>query len=657
MVFKKYIAFLNIIGLSFLLSIPIYSQPLDELLKKILKNDESINSSKFVVKKANNDLSSATSLYTPKLNLTLPVGKEVLINNDTSNTDYDFYEFSAKLTQNIYDFGATKAKYNKAKNKLDLAKVSQENVKSNKIYEAVSAYLGYMKAYKVLDYAKKSEKRIRNVTNLENEKVARGAGLASNVLQSKAKLAGAKATSIRFEGDLSIATNRFYNIFRELPEDYKSFKRPDLPLNLLPFDEAEAIKLAKNNNIPLTLSRLNLLNADSTVKGSKSKFFPTIKAIAEFKNKRNVSGLDGTEIDQTYKLEMKYPISIGGPYGLFFKENSDYKSSVNQYMISKYGHAQLERNLEESIRNAWQTKNIAKQNFEYLSNQANISGEFFDLAVKEVKLGNRQLIDILSSETAFINSKSSAEGAKAEYELSVYQLLLAMGTLEESIFLPKESSDIRKQVKRTLDLSNKEAKKEKKIHNSKEIIINDIKVDQIVKVIVPSIVNNKKIKKSKKKENSKNKKIVVNNIEVAQADKILASNKFSNKLINSKNKKENNKAKEIIINNIKVNQLDELLLTSKVTSDEKNKQKQKEIVLKNKNFKVQLGAFSKINNAELFVNKLKNDLTNNIILNLEIDKNTNLYKVKSLENYTKINAMKICNEFIYSSYKCIVSKI
>ena len=33
-----------------------------------------------------------------------------------------------------------------------------------------------------------------------------------------------------------------------------------------------------------------------------------------------MSGIEGTEIDQTYKLEMKYPISIGGPYGLFYKK-------------------------------------------------------------------------------------------------------------------------------------------------------------------------------------------------------------------------------------------------------------------------------------------------------------------------------------------------
>ena len=49
---------------------------------------------------------------------------------------------------------------------------------------------------------------------------------------------------------------------------------------------------------------------------------------------------------------------------------------MNQYMSTKYNHDKLERNLEESVRNSWQTKNIAKQNYEFLENQANISGEF-----------------------------------------------------------------------------------------------------------------------------------------------------------------------------------------------------------------------------------------------------------------------------------------
>ena len=467
-------------------------------LEKIkVKKDESINASRIAIDKANNDLSSAISAFTPKIDLSLPVGNERLINNDAENTNLDYYEFSAKVSQNIYDFGHSTSKYKSAKNKIEIAEISKNNVTSNKIFEAITAYLSYIKAYEVLEYSKKSEERIRQVTNLENEKVARGGGLASNVLQSKARLAGAKATRVRFEGELSQATNRFYNVFREMPSDISTFKRPQLPLVYLPANENEAIRLAKENNISLNLSKINLKNSENSIKGSKSKFFPSIKAIAELKNKRNMSGIEGTEIDQTYKLEMKYPISIGGPYGLFYKERANYKSSMNQYMIAKYGHDKLERNLEETIRNAWQTKKIAKENFEFLSNQANISGEFFDLAMKEVKLGNRQLIDILSSETAYINAKSSAETAKTQYELSIYQLLLSMGILDDKIFSSKNSK-INKDKKKTKKVSkiidtklvsdkgnNKISKTENNDRIGKEY--NDLRIDS---------------KKNKKKKNS-----------------------------------------------------------------------------------------------------------------------------------------------------------
>ncbi len=627
------IFFINLVLL--FLSYNAYSQSFDLLLKKILINDESINSSKFYVKKSTNDLSSITSIFTPTLDLSVPVGKEVLINNDSNNTDYDFYEFSAKISQNIYDFGASSSKYQKAKNQLDVAKVAEENTKSNKIFEALAAYLNYIKSYKVLDYAKKSEQRIRDVTQLENEKVARGGGLASNVLQSKAKLAGAKATRVRFEGDLSIATNRFYNIFREMPKSFDSFKKPDLPLSLLPSDEEKAINLAKKNNISLNLSKLSLKNSESAIKSSKSKFFPSIKAIAEYKNKRNVSGLDGTEIDQTYKLEMKYPISIGGRYGLFYKENADYKSSVNQYMMSKYSHDQLERNLEETIRNAWQTKIVAEKNYEFLSNQANISGEFYDLAMKEVKLGNRQLIDILSSETAYINAKSASEGAKMEYELAVYQLLLSMGTLNENLFNNIKDSTNKNNKKNNI------AKKilKKPINEKKDLLTTTTKANGNIKpeatlIKTNIVINEEKPLPKNLTENSI--KIEINDIGDTKKNDI-PDNKKKDKVSNNLN---NNffEGKEKDLENSKNNV--EIKKTGEV-----------------KNFKLQLGAFSKIRNAEKFIEKIKKDVLEEVMLSIEIDSDSNLYRIKSLENYTKSEAKIFCSRFVSYAYKCILSKI
>ena len=449
-----------------------YSQPIDYLINKILSQDESINSSKILIEKSKNDVSSAWSSYTPKLNLTIPIGREVLINNDNANTDLNFYELDAKITQNLYDFGATGSKIKTAKNQLEVSKVSSENVKSSKILEALTAYLNYIKTYNILKYAKESENRIKSVTRLENEKVSRGAGLASNVLQSKARLAGARSIRVRFEGDMAIAKNRFFNVFREIPQEFSTFREPSLPINMLPATEEEAIKIARKNNIALKVSSLNLKNSQTKIKGSKAKFLPSLKAVAQYKNKRNFAGLEGTEIDHTYKIEMNYPISIGGPFGLFYKENADYRSSMNQYMAIKYNHDKLERDLEESVRNSWQTKKIAQQNYEFLENQANISGEFFDLAMKEVKLGNRQLIDILSSETAFINAKSSAENAKTEYQLAVYQLLFSLGVLDENIFINKNSQDSIRNKK----ISNKNEE------NTNKILIN-LEKDKPKKII------------------------------------------------------------------------------------------------------------------------------------------------------------------------------
>ena len=616
--------------LLFFLNTNVYSQTLGDLLEKILKKDESINASRIAIDKANNDLSSAISAFTPKIDLSLPVGNERLINNDAENTNLDYYEFSAKVSQNIYDFGHSTSKYKSAKNKIEIAEISKNNVTSNKIFEAITAYLSYIKAYEVLEYSKKSEERIRQVTNLENEKVARGGGLASNVLQSKARLAGAKATRVRFEGELSQATNRFYNVFREMPSDISTFKRPQLPLEYLPANENEAIRLAKENNISLNLSKINLKNSENSIKGSKSKFFPSIKAIAELKNKRNMSGIEGTEIDQTYKLEMKYPISIGGPYGLFYKERANYKSSMNQYMIAKYGHDKLERNLEETIRNAWQTKKIARENFEFLSNQANISGEFFDLAMKEVKLGNRQLIDILSSETAYINAKSSAETAKTQYELSIYQLLLSMGILDDKIFTSKNSK---------INKDNKKTKKASKIIDTK--LVSDKGNNKISKIenndSKGKEYNNLKIdnKKNKKKKNKKAENILAVETIINQTDS-MASNTVKPKI------------KETLIVENKL-----IPVIKKKPGSKKNDPANEEV----KNFKIQLGAFTSIENANRFIDQINNQSFNNSKLAVENDKKMNFYRVHSKKSYSKENAKKLCEKFIINSYNCILFKI
>ena len=76
-----------------------------------------------------------------------------------------------------------------------------------------------------------------------------------------------------------------------------------------------------------------------------------------------------------------------------------------------------------------------------------------------------------------------------------------------------------------------------------------------------------------------------------------------------------------------------------------------------KNFKIQLGAFTSIENANRFIDQINNQSFNNSKLAVVNDKKMNFYRVHSKKSYSKENAKKLCEKFIINSYNCILFKI
>ena len=433
----------RIFTLIFLLFLSIYqsnarAELFSELLDELLEKDESVLAAKLAVNSSEYAIDIARSGIMPDFSLTVPYGYEHQVKNDAKNSHMAFHEFKLKLSQTVLDFGSTSASIKQAKTGSQMAKLSLRSSVNNKIFEALSAYINLIKAVENLGYSKKSEDKIMEVTRLEDARVQRGGGLATNVLQAKAQLAGARAARVNAEGALVSAINRYKNVFKKDPGDFSTFVRPLIPMKLIPENIEDAIRIARQNNLDLAISGLSVRNARYGLKSSETSFLPSVKASAELNNKRDSASVVGTKIEHIYKLELSYPISLGGPTGVFYKERAAYKTAVNSYTSSKYNYDQLNRTIEELVRNSWQGMKTSKANAEFLRNQANISGEFFDLAMKEVQLGNRQLIDILSAETSYIGAISAAINAQTDYQLSAYQLLMTMGYLTRELMTNTE---------------------------------------------------------------------------------------------------------------------------------------------------------------------------------------------------------------------------
>lgn len=217
-------------------------------------------------------------------------------------------------------------------------------------------------------------------------------------------------------------------VFSKVPGNLKAYRRPRIPLARLPKTVDDAIALARKNNLDLASSQFDVDIAGENTRSARAAFFPSVELKGDWNRLHNASGTIDTKIEKVIKVEVTYPLFTGG------KDTAAFRAAINRKGAALKRRDDLRRSVDEQVRNAWQNTITAKANAEFLRNQANISGEFFDIARREVRLGQRALLDVLNAETNFINSVSAAVSAETDYALAVYNLIFAMGALELNVF-------------------------------------------------------------------------------------------------------------------------------------------------------------------------------------------------------------------------------
>lgn len=407
------------------------AETLPELLKEILRTHERIEGAQQDLQAARHGVTQARAGWFPTLSLTGTAGHEQQNKPSAANTSTPFHEIKLSATQLVYDFGKTSAGLRTSHVTVARSRTRLRRTRQALILEGTGAYLNLLRTADTLRFARQSEARVKDVRKMEDAKVKRGAGLASDVLQAKAQFAGASAIRVRAAGGFVISRNRYISVFEKPPGALKSYRRPKLPLARLPKKVDDAIAVARKNNLDLASSQFDVDIAGQNTRSARSTFFPKIEIKGDYKRLRNVAGTIGAKTEKVIKLELTYPLFTGG------KDTAAYRASVNRKASALKRRDDLRRSVDEQVRNAWQNMITAKANAEFLRNQANISGEFFDIARREVRLGRRALLDVLNAETNFINSVSAAVSAETDYALAVYNLLFAMGELDLDVFAAK----------------------------------------------------------------------------------------------------------------------------------------------------------------------------------------------------------------------------
>lgn len=410
-------------------ALPASADELGDRLAALLTAHERIKAAEADLQAAQANMEIARGGYYPTASVTGNVGNERIQTHDTNTTtSMAQREVDLNLSQTLYDFGATDSTVGGANLAVKQAETALKQTQQAILLAGLSAELNLASARRVLDFQTQSEASIKRQTELEDARVRRGSGFSTDVLQAKTQLAGAQAARVRAQGALAQAVNRYRAVFGQAPADLASVGAMNLAVSDIPTDVDGVVKTALENNYQVRTTQLQADIANSEVERSfAAGYRPVLSASADQKYKRDVSGTIGQKNETLVKMELTYSFNFG------LTAANTLKAAKAGYSGSSSRLKDARDQIEEQARNAWQSLQTARDNADFLENQANIASEFLTLARKERTLGQRSLIDVLAGETSLINAQAAADRARTDVDIATLNLLSVMGQLDLSV--------------------------------------------------------------------------------------------------------------------------------------------------------------------------------------------------------------------------------
>ncbi|WP_421850609.1 TolC family protein [Marinomonas sp.] len=366
----------------------------------------------------------AESGWYPTLSLSGQYGRENIDREGSSVTRLNKSQLDASLRQPLWDFGKTSGVVSKAEKTVTRKELERDLQTPNLLLAGIEAYINLKKAYRVAEFARQSEDNIKQQTQLEDTRISNGKGYTTDVLQAKAQLAGARAKRVSADQALSTAKHRYATVFNTTAPVDADMTMLAMPTELLPADRAVLLSNVVLHNPDVRRGQASVAVAAAEIERVKaSEWMPNLDLVASTSRQRNKDGVEGDRINNEVFVQFSWNINVSG------QANHQVKSATADEAAQQAQADYTLMTAKETAENAWSDLILAKERAGYLRDQAEIAGQFLELARKERELGRRSLIDVLSGETSLINAQSDYSAAQADVVIASYNIVRSMGKL------------------------------------------------------------------------------------------------------------------------------------------------------------------------------------------------------------------------------------
>ena len=373
------------------------------------------------------DLTVSESEYYPSLDLRASAGfnSPGNLNSDVDyDKNYNNYESSLVLTQNLFDGFSTMHKVGYQETRILAAAYNYVEVANDTVFKMTKAYLDVMRGRELLQIANENVQINIGIYNKIKDLYDAGLTTDSEVKKIQAFLSLARSNLTVQKNNARDTEYIFRRVLGRMPDP----SQMALPEKELPMPESiqRAAMYAVEHNPSILVSTYNVKGAQELWKQRKKEYYPRID-LEVSQNYNDVSkypnGFDQPDDRFRARLVLNYNLFRGGADRA---ETRKQISKLNQEVEVK---RDIKRQVIEGLNLSWNAYEMISAQLHDLRDYRMYSEKTLMLYKDEYDLGQRSLLDLLQSQTDVINARMQLVNAEYDLKFAKYRVLDAMGLL------------------------------------------------------------------------------------------------------------------------------------------------------------------------------------------------------------------------------------
>ncbi|MCF8110587.1 MAG: TolC family protein [Desulfobacteraceae bacterium] len=411
---------------------------LEQACRTAMDENENIQISRQEMRKAEHDITSATSALYPQLSVRGAYTREKEFDMPATgaggagglNTPYEYGTLSLNLDQHIYQWGKVWSGREMARHYYDGSRLRHIRQIQEILYQVSVRYYEALLANRSIEIAETALNRAVRQAEQARARFEAGVTTRTDVLRAEVQVAQSREELERAKNDYNIALERLALEMgiESAPENIKE------PEELL-FEEepvSELFEKAMANRRDLYQAQKQLAGAENRVEFEKADFFPNISLTGQYTRTDEKDLFYGEKDDWKASVVVSYPLFTG------WKNSAEIDKARADKNQAQYRLARLRKQIRNEVKSVYLDIRTQQKVIAQLEKQVDSAKRNYQQTTARFKQGLVTAVDQVDAFTALNEAENRLAQAYYTYQLDVLRLEMATGTFQSDL-LEKET--------------------------------------------------------------------------------------------------------------------------------------------------------------------------------------------------------------------------